>query len=328
LPSPINCVFSLKKRAHFWYNYVMKLFLVFVLLPACVFSFSSCKKSRTEDRIIASINGERVPESEFTLFQKICRLKPGPGASERMAKTARLNKFIERKIVLAEAKRQKLYATPAERATAAKDLLDDPSGGFAEALKRQGLGLEDWRNYSAEQVLFEKAVSVFAGEVTAGEDEIKTYYGSHLKEFSRGEQAHVYQIVSDNAGAAENIRKELERGADFEAIAKSRSVSPDRENGGDLGFVSPEDLPAEMSLAVFKTEPGKLSPVTKSDYGFHVFLVKEQKKRGAAKLDEVKLLIGERIRRAKSEKALAAKLKELGGATEVKINKAYLEELK
>ena len=303
----------------------MKRFLLFTLIMAAVIPFCSCRKGRTEDRVIAVINGEQVFESEFAVFRKICRLRKGPGSPEAQPNSVLLNEFIERKIVLCEAKRLNIRETAESEA---KNAEGDAAGGFAEELERQGLSLKDWQLYSAGQAVFEKAIYAFAGEIKAGEEEMKAYYAVHLKDFSRGEQAHVYQIVSDNAAAAENIKKELERGAEFEAMARARSIAPDKENGGDLGFVSPEDLPAEMSAAAFKTEPGRISPVTKSDYGFHIFLVKERRKKGAAKLDEVRPLIEERIRRAKAEKALAVKLKELGGATNVKINKAYLEELK
>ena len=307
----------------------MQRFVIFAIILGAIFPLSSCRKPLPEDRVIAAINGEQVFESEFTLFQKSSRLKPGAGAPEGISNPALLNKFIERKIVLSEAKKLNITVTASETASALQAYeLELSGGGFAELLKRQGISPEGWNKYAVEELVFEKTVSCFGGEVKTGDDEIKAYYRAHLKEFSRGEQAHAYQIVSDNAAAAENIRKELEGGADFETMAKTRSIAPDKENGGDLGFVSAEDLPAEMSVAVFKTETGKLSPVTKSDYGFHVFFVKEKRKKGTAGIDEVRPVIEERLRRAKAEKALASRMKELGSSTNVKMNKAYLEELK
>ncbi|GEM_PF-1016272 len=303
--------------------------ILLVIIFAVALLSASCKKEHAEDRVIATINGEQALESEFKLFQKVYALKSGDGTSGSVSKTELLNRFIERKIVLVEAKKRNISATEAEVSAAYKDFdAGDSGSGFPEVLKRLGISQKDWKQYAADQSVFEKTLSAFAEGVSPGDDEIKAYFGAHLKEFSRGEQVHAYQIVSDNAEAAENIRKDLESGADFEKIAKARSNSPDRENGGDLGFVSPDDLPPEMSQAVFRTEPGKLSRVIKSDYGFHVFLVKEKRKKGVASLEEVKPLIEDRIRRSKAEKILASRLKELGGSTNVKLNKIYLEEIK
>ncbi len=302
---------------------------MFAVIFAVAILPASCKKERSEDRVIATINGEQALESEFKLFLKVYALKSGEGADGGVSKTELLNRFIQRKIVLVEAKKMNISATEAEVSAAFKDFDPGVSGnGFPEVLKGWGISQKDWKKYAADQFVFEKTLSGFAEGIKPGDDEIKAYYGSHRKEFSRSEQVHAFQIVSDNAEAAENIRKELESGADFEKMAQARSTAPDRENGGDLGFVSPDDLPPEMSQAVFRAETGKLSRVIKSDYGFHVFLIKEKRKKGAASLEDVKPLIEDRLRRAKAEKLLAARLKELGGSTSVKLNKAYLEEIK
>ncbi len=304
-------------------------FFLFLLVLTAVMLTASCKKERSEDRVIATINGEQALESEFKLFQKVHALKSVDGAADSAIKTELFNRFIERKIVLGEAKKKKITATEAEISAAFRDFDGGVTGkGFPEVLKRRGISVEDWQKYSVDQVVFEKALSGFAEVAAPGDAEIKDYFRAHQDEFLRGEQVHAFQIVSDNAVAAENIRKDLAGGGDFMEIAKARSRSPDSENGGDLGFVSPDDLPPEMSEAVFRIETGKVSRVIKSEYGFHIFLVKEKRNKGAASLEEVKPLIVDRLSREKAEKILASRLKELGDSTNVKISKVYLEEIK
>ena len=304
-------------------------FFLFLLVLTAVMLSASCKKERSEDRVIATINGEQALESEFKLFQKVHALKSVDGAADSAIKTELFNRFIERKIVLGEAKKKKITATEAEISAAFRDFDGGVTGkGFPEVLKRRGISVEDWQKYSVDQVVFEKALSGFAEVAAPGDAEIKDYFRAHQDEFLRGEQVHAFQIVSDNAVAAENIRKDLAGGGDFMEIAKARSRSPDSENGGDLGFVSPDDLPPEMSEAVFRIETGKVSRVIKSEYGFHIFLVKEKRNKGAASLEEVKPLIVDRLSREKAEKILASRLKELGDSTNVKISKVYLEEIK
>ena len=142
-------------------------FFLFLLVLTAVMLTASCKKERSEDRVIATINGEQALESEFKLFQKVHALKSVDGAADSAIKTELFNRFIERKIVLGEAKKKKITATEAEISAAFRDFDGGVTGkGFPEVLKRRGISVEDWQKYSVDQVVFEKALSGFA-EVAA-----------------------------------------------------------------------------------------------------------------------------------------------------------------
>ncbi|MCK4536555.1 MAG: peptidyl-prolyl cis-trans isomerase, partial [Desulfuromonadales bacterium] len=70
----------------------------------------------------------------------------------------------------------------------------------------------------------------------------------------------------------------------FETVARKHSLSPDAQQGGDLGFFGRGQMPAEFDDAVFALPVGRLSDLVKSEYGFHIFLV--EKKRAAARLSQ------------------------------------------
>ena len=69
----------------------------------------------------------------------------------------------------------------------------------------------------------------------------------------------------------------LRQGEDFAKVAKEHSLSPDREQGGDLGFFAKGEMPPEFDAIVFKLAPGRISDLVQSDYGFHIFLVAHRK---------------------------------------------------
>jgi peptidyl-prolyl cis-trans isomerase C len=64
------------------------------------------------------------------------------------------------------------------------------------------------------------------------------------------------------------------QGADFASLANARSLSPDKEQGGDLGFFTKGEMPEEFDI-VFTLGIGKLSPIVKTAYGYHIFKVEE-----------------------------------------------------
>jgi peptidyl-prolyl cis-trans isomerase C len=65
---------------------------------------------------------------------------------------------------------------------------------------------------------------------------------------------------------AEAIIKELDGGADFEAIAKEKSRIRVGANGGDLGYFGPGQMVPEFEKAAFALEPGSYTkePVQRS----------------------------------------------------------------
>jgi parvulin-like peptidyl-prolyl isomerase len=87
-------------------------------------------------------------------------------------------------------------------------------------------------------------------------------------------------VVTDPV-EGEQILVRLRKGESFAEIAKRQSLSPEAEQGGDLGFFGRDEMPPEFG-AVFALPVGALSPLVKSEYGYHLFLVLE--KRPAARL--------------------------------------------
>jgi peptidyl-prolyl cis-trans isomerase SurA len=76
----------------------------------------------------------------------------------------------------------------------------------------------------------------------------------------------------------EDTRQQIVSGKmDFATAAGMVSEDGARDNGGDLGFMSREDLVPEFSSAAFKLKNGEISPVIKSRYGFHIILMIQRK---------------------------------------------------
>ena len=79
---------------------------------------------------------------------------------------------------------------------------------------------------------------------------------------------------------AESVLALLKTGGDFEKLAKRESMDlQTKENGGDLGWMRRGTQLAEFERWLFgtpfiaATQPGQLTPVFETPYGFHIVRV-------------------------------------------------------
>jgi parvulin-like peptidyl-prolyl isomerase len=90
------------------------------------------------------------------------------------------------------------------------------------------------------------------------------------------EQIHVRHILTSEESAAQRAVQALRAGGNF--IALARQISEDattRSTGGDLGFLPYGVMPPTFDEVAFAMEPGEISGVVRSEFGFHVIHVVE-----------------------------------------------------
>ncbi|MCL4748194.1 MAG: peptidylprolyl isomerase [Burkholderiaceae bacterium] len=83
---------------------------------------------------------------------------------------------------------------------------------------------------------------------------------------------------------AEEILRQLERGADFARLAAAFSDATDALNGGAIGMRDADRLPQLFVQAVADLQPGQIAPIVRSANGFHVLKLLERNKGGLAGL--------------------------------------------
>ena len=79
--------------------------------------------------------------------------------------------------------------------------------------------------------------------------------------------AHI--IVATEAEAAE-IRKQLDAGADFAEMARTKSTDGAAANGGDLGWFGPGMMVKEFEDAVVAMKPGEIVGPLQTQFGWHL----------------------------------------------------------
>lgn len=84
---------------------------------------------------------------------------------------------------------------------------------------------------------------------------------------SKAQARHI--LVSDQA-TAENLKTEIEGGADFGTVAEEHSQCPSKAQGGALGEFGPGQMVPEFDKVVFSAEVGKVHGPVQTQFGYHL----------------------------------------------------------
>ncbi len=91
------------------------------------------------------------------------------------------------------------------------------------------------------------------------------------------EQVHVRHILLEKEEEARELLHQLQGGGDFAALARLYSQDEStREQGGEMGWFCRGLLAPEVEEAAFALEPGQLSEVVHSQFGYHIIQVLER----------------------------------------------------
>ena len=125
-----------------------------------------------------------------------------------------------------------------------------------------------------------------AAEQAAAADQVEINISQILVRIP--ENASPEQIAARKARADE-VARQLRTGADFAKTAATYSDAPDALKGGEIGWREPNRLPPLFAEQLVKLSPGQVTPVLRSNTGFH--LIKLVDKRSAAAADKDKATV-------------------------------------
>jgi parvulin-like peptidyl-prolyl isomerase len=163
---------------------------------------------------------------------------------------------------------------------------------FDEWLRRKGLPMDLWNLTMRRNAMLTRLAQ---SQISVTEDAIKAEF---LRRYGR--QVRVRHIETDSLERAEAILSELYAGADFEKLARTRSLNPSgQESGGLLPPMSEGEsgVPAAvLQAAMSLKKPGDLSNPVKHLARYHVLRLEEIIEPKDAKLDDVRKDITDSVR--------------------------------
>jgi len=86
-------------------------------------------------------------------------------------------------------------------------------------------------------------------------------------------RARASHILVSTEQACQDLKDQIEKGADFAELARSHSTCPSGKNGGALGEFSPGQMVPEFDKVVFQAEIGKTHGPVKTNFGYHLIQI-------------------------------------------------------
>jgi len=134
------------------------------------------------------------------------------------------------------------------------------------------------------------------------EQELRAEYETQVSQLSKQEY-HAKHILVATEPFAQKVIDRLGKGEKFEDVAKKESMDSSKDNGGDLGWFTPDKMVKPFSDAVLTLKPGEYTkkPI-QTQYGWHVIELVETRDLQPPAYDNVRQRL-EQVVQAKKIKA-------------------------
>jgi len=298
------------------------LFFAWLLLPG--YGCSGSKK-QTQEEAVAWVNGEHLLRKdlnkEIHRINRSYSLQPSDAETRKFEEEV-LYQMIRRKLLTQEAEKHRIQLTPEKIRKAVSEQKGEISQeDFEKMLEKAGITYPEWENRIIEDRMIELLISsAINPKITIPEEELTAHHQAHQEEFHVQERVRVRQIVLSNKDEAKKVRERLTVGnEDFGLVAQEVSLSPDAEQGGEIGIFSRGEMPDEFDEICFSLQIEEISSVVKSPYGYHIFRVEERFPAGMLSFKESREIIMNKIFLEKREEYFTNYQKELWNRAEIKI---------
>lgn len=89
-------------------------------------------------------------------------------------------------------------------------------------------------------------------------------------------KAKARHILVPDEKACQDLKSQIQGGADFAAVAREHSECPSSESGGDLGEFSPGEMVREFDQVVFSKALGVVHGPIKTPFGYHLIEITQR----------------------------------------------------
>jgi peptidyl-prolyl cis-trans isomerase SurA len=282
--------------------------LTLTTLILFILSFPSASNAAVLlDRVVAVVNKEVITWSElykmmeYEATDQVKTLKEEERAKIfRDSEVVFLEKLIDMRLQIQEAKRLGLEVTPDEVTEAIENIKKKYSlsgNALEESLKKEGLTFEEYKKRLSEQIIISKLISQqIRNKIVVSDEEVKKYMEANKKDFSDSEAFRLRQIffrkpqndvdkkvIEDKAYL---VFQKLKAGEDFSILVKEYSEDTSGRLGGDIGIIKKSDLAKEFIDVLRTMKAGDFSIPFWTGKGLHI--IKLEEKMSSQTIDEVR----------------------------------------
>jgi peptidyl-prolyl cis-trans isomerase SurA len=166
-------------------------------------------------------------------------------------------------------------------------------------MEKEGMTFAQFREQIRNEIIMQRLVDhEVDSKIQVSDAEIDTYMAAEKAAAADRVEVDLAQIlvrIPENASPeqiaarkarADEVARQLRTGADFAKMAATYSDAPDALQGGAVGWRDPNRLPQTFAAELAKLKPGQITPVMRTNVGFHILKVNNQRKPEAQQQEE------------------------------------------
>lgn len=266
---------------------MFNLFTLVSLSLLTVLSFTSCKSSEEQERLVLVKVNEKTLKAKGFADQLAFKLKNYDALLvkdstnlERIKKEI-VNDFILKTVTENWAKENEIAVSKQELHEQVQKIRahypDDTS--FRRSLAQEHFSFKAWKQGLKFTLLQKKIMAHLRSNLpTPTEGELKDYYNKNKTLFHRKKQIRVQQIVVKKKENAERILKEIKKNGDFGALAEKYSIAPEASSQGKTDWIDIDTL--EIFQKASNLPVNGPAKIFKSPFGHHILKVLEKRRAG------------------------------------------------
>ncbi len=155
--------------------------------------------------------------------------------------------------------------------------------------------------------------------ISVTEDMIRQYYEEHKEGYKTPHRWRASHILVSTEEEAKSALEELSRGASFEELARKVSKDNAARRGGDIGYFTRRQLLPEFEEACLKLKVGELSPVVKTQFGYHIIKMTDEQPPKIESFENMRSLIQNELRKEQRKELFNNLVMQLKASYNVKV---------
>ncbi|MCF8028105.1 MAG: peptidylprolyl isomerase [Desulfobacteraceae bacterium] len=278
------------------------------------------KEAAMDGQTVAVVNDVEITAQELEQKMQLIRSRyanmgmPIQGEQLVQLRDSILNNLIEKQLLIEESKAQDINVDESEIQEQLNELKGqfESQDAFEKKIASSGYSEDELKTEMRENLLIRNLIEKkIESGISVSDEQARKYYQENKEEYKVPEQIRARHILiqtepdADEKQKAEakdkiqEVEKKLQSGQEFSELAKEYSDCQSSEKGGDLGYFRRGQMVESFDEAAFALEPGEVSEIVESRFGYHLIKSEDKKPADTKSFDEVKESVREKLRQEK-----------------------------
>jgi len=286
-----------------------KAVVLIIAMVAVVSMGVNAQEEIPNDQVVAVVNAIPLTEADVQLeikriqLQAKNRRQPLDDSMMEEMRERVIQSIINRELLYQESKARGISVDAIEIDMRMEQIKQQLSAGqeIENQVAQLGITMGAFRTLVSQATAIQKLLEMdIYTQTGVSEKEARVFFENNPQFFKKPEEvkaSHILiQFTADDdeekklaaKDKIETIREKLAAGEDFATVAKAFSEGPSSVNGGDLGYFDRKKMVKPFSDAAFALEPGQISDIVETRFGYHLIKVIDKKPKSSYEFANIK----------------------------------------